>query len=84
DVVIGISTSGNSPNVVAALDVARQKGCSVVGLSGRDGGSMTAYADLNLIVAVDETPHIQEVHLSIIHILCDLVEQQLFVEQEAP
>jgi len=82
DVVIGISTSGNSPNVVAAFDAARQIGCRNVALSGRDGGRMAAYADLNLNVAVDDTPRIQEVHLSIIHILCDLVEQQLFPEQE--
>lgn len=84
DVVIGISTSGNSPNVVAALEYANESECRVVTLSGRDGGRMAAYADLNLNVAVDETPHIQEVHLSIIHILCDLVEQQLFAGQEAP
>ncbi|MFO7830760.1 MAG: D-sedoheptulose 7-phosphate isomerase [Desulfuromonadaceae bacterium] len=84
DVVIGISTSGNSSNVVAALDVARQEDCKIVTLSGRDGGRMAAYADLNLNVAVNETPRIQEVHLSIIHILCDLVEQKLFPEQEGP
>ncbi len=81
DVVIGISTSGNSPNVLRALDLARASGCSVVTLSGRDGGKMAAYADLCLNVAVEETPRIQEVHLSIIHILCDLVEQQMFPEQ---
>lgn len=84
DVVIGISTSGNSTNVVAALDVARKKGCRIVALSGRDGGRMAAYADLNLNVEVDETPRIQEVHLSMIHILCDLVEQQMFAQQEKP
>ena len=81
DVVIGISTSGNSPNVVAALDVARQKECRIVALGGRDGGKMAAYADLNLNVEVDETPRIQEVHLCMIHILCDLVEQQMFAQQ---
>lgn len=81
DVVIGISTSGNSPNVLRALDLARASGCSVVTLSGRDGGKMAAYADLCLNVAVEETPRIQEVHLSMIHILCDLVEQQMFPEQ---
>lgn len=83
DVVLGISTSGNSPNVVAAFDVAHQKGCRIVALSGRDGGRMTAYADLNLNVGVEETPRIQEVHLSMIHIICDLVEQQMFPEEEA-
>ncbi len=81
DVVIGISTSGNSSNVLRALELARDSGCSVITLSGRDGGRMAAYADLCLNVAVEETPRIQEVHLSIIHILCDLVEQQMFPEQ---
>ncbi|MDY0211513.1 MAG: D-sedoheptulose 7-phosphate isomerase [Desulfuromonadaceae bacterium] len=81
DVVIGISTSGNSTNVLRALELARASGCSVVTLSGRDGGKMAAFADLCLNVAVEETPRIQEVHLSIIHILCDLVEQQMFPEQ---
>jgi D-sedoheptulose 7-phosphate isomerase len=84
DVIIGISTSGNSPNVVAAFEAARQIGCNIVAFSGRDGGRMASYADLNLNVGVDETPRIQEVHLSIIHILCDLVEQLMFPEQEAP
>ncbi len=83
DVVIGISTSGNSPNVVTAFELAQSKGCKIVALSGRDGGKMALYADLNLTVAVDETPRIQEVHLSMIHILCDLVEQELFARQES-
>lgn len=82
DVVIGISTSGNSPNVVAALELARQKGCHIITFSGRDGGKMSAYADIDLNVAVEETPRIQEVHLSIIHILCDLIETQMFAAEE--
>ncbi len=82
DVVIGISTSGNSPNVVRALELARDLGCSIVTFTGRDGGMMAPFADLCLNVAVEETPRIQEVHLSIIHILCDLVEREMFPEQE--
>ncbi len=80
DLVIGISTSGNSPNVVKAIDVARERGCRTVAFTGRDGGAMAQRVDLSLTVGVDETPRIQEVHLTIIHILCDLVEQELFGE----
>jgi D-sedoheptulose 7-phosphate isomerase len=78
DVVIGISTSGNSANVRAALTAARAAGCRTIGLLGRDGGALAGLADLPLIVPVQETPHIQEAHVTIIHILCDLVERELF------
>ena len=78
DVVVGISTSGNSPNVVQALKYAGENKCTTVALSGRDGGEMAAEADMSLIIGVDETPRIQEVHLGIIHILCDLVERRMF------
>jgi D-sedoheptulose 7-phosphate isomerase len=78
DVVIGISTSGNSPNVLLALQAAREIGCTTVGLLGRDGGKIAAQVDVNLTVSSMQTPHIQEVHAIIVHILCDLVEQQLF------
>lgn len=78
DVVIGISTSGNSPNVLAALAAARAAGCRTVGLLGRDGGRIAGLVDLALVIPVQETPHIQEVHVTIIHVLCNLVEQSLF------
>lgn len=78
DVVIGISTSGHSRNVLSALQVARAIGCLTVGLLGRDGGDIGKMVDFNLTVPAMETPHIQEAHLTIIHILCDLVEKQLF------
>jgi len=78
DVVIGISTSGNSPNVLAGLQVAREKNCVTVALAGRDGGQMTDAVDLTLTIAVNDTPRIQEAHLTLIHILCDLVERELF------
>lgn len=77
DVVIGISTSGNSPNVLLALQAARDIGCTTVGLLGRDGGKIASLVDINLLVASMQTPHIQEVHAIIVHILCDLVEQAL-------
>lgn len=78
DVVIGISTSGHSANVLAAMEVARSQGCTTVALVGRDGGPIAHQADLSLIVGVDETPRIQEAHLTLIHILCDLIEAEMF------
>jgi len=78
DVVFGISTSGNSPNVLAALAKARELGCKTVALLGRDGGSIKSVADLALIVPCTDTPRIQEGHLTIIHIICDLLEKRLF------
>jgi D-sedoheptulose 7-phosphate isomerase len=78
DVVVGISTSGSSPNVLAALQVARERGCRTVGLLGRDGGTIKALVDLELTVPSSDTPRIQEGHITIIHIVCDLVEKGLF------
>lgn len=80
DVVLGISTSGSSANVLAALRLARQMGCVTVGLLGRDGGSIREVVDLELTVPCLDTPRIQETHVTIIHILCDLVERELFGE----
>lgn len=74
DVVIGISTSGHSNNVFHALTAANEIGCKTIGLLGRDGGNIGGIVDLNITVPVQETPFIQEAHLAIIHILCDLVE----------
>ncbi len=78
DVIIGISTSGNSANVLKALHAARNADCRTIGLLGRDGGSISGLVDLALVIPVQETPHIQEAHVTIIHVLCDLVERQLF------
>lgn len=78
DAVIGISTSGNSPNVAKALEVARQAGCTTIGLLGRDGGSIKALCDIPLIMPSNDTPRIQEGHITVIHILCDLIEQGMF------
>ena len=78
DVVVGISTSGNSPNVLKALQLARERGCRTVGLLGNTGGSIKDVCDLALIVPSSDTPRIQEGHITIIHIICDLVEKALF------
>jgi D-sedoheptulose 7-phosphate isomerase len=78
DVVVGISTSGNSPNVMAALEIARSRGCKTIALLGRDGGALRALADIPVIVPSCDTPRIQEGHITIIHIICDLLEKRLF------
>ena len=78
DVLLAITTSGNSPNVVAAVKQAREQGLKVVGLLGRDGGRVRASCDLSLVVPSDDTQRIQETHNLIGHVLCDLVEQTLF------
>jgi D-sedoheptulose 7-phosphate isomerase len=78
DAVIGISTSGNSPNVHKALELARQRGCTTIALLGKDGGSIKDLCNLALIVPSSDTPRIQEGHITIIHIVCDLVEKTLF------
>jgi D-sedoheptulose 7-phosphate isomerase len=78
DVCLAISTSGTSPNVVLACERARRQGVTVIGLLGRDGGTVAALCDLALIVASDDTQRIQETHNLIGHIICELVEAELF------
>jgi len=77
DVVVGITTSGNSPNVVQAIEMAKMKGAKTIGLTGGKGGKLAEVADLVLIVPSDITPRIQEAHITIGHIICELVEKQL-------
>ncbi len=74
DLLIGISTSGNSANIINAFNCAKAIGCNIIGLSGRDGGKMNNVCDLNLIVPSDDTPRIQEVHILIGHIICQAVD----------
>lgn len=78
DALIAISTSGNSANILQALLTGRQAGCSAIGLLGKDGGTIREFCDLPLIIPSNETPRIQEGHITVIHILCDLIEQSLF------
>ena len=78
DLFIGISTSGNSQNIVNAFESAKAKGITTVALVGRDGGKMGAMADYSLIVPSNDTPRIQESHILIGHILCDIIEKELF------
>jgi D-sedoheptulose 7-phosphate isomerase len=82
DVLLAITTSGNSPNVLAAAEAARERGMKVVGLLGRDGGRVRALCDLALVVESDDTQRIQETHNLVGHVLCDLVERMLFQSDE--
>ena len=81
DLALGLSTSGNSPNVVEGLKAARGLGLKTLALSGRDGGPVAAAAELALIVPSWNTPRIQEVQITIGHVLCDLVDFILYPEK---
>ena len=77
DVVIGLSTSGRSPNVIRAMERARERGARIIAFTGRDGGAMAELADVAIIVPSDSTARIQEAHLFIIHVLCDMLDSRL-------
>ncbi len=83
DVLLAISTSGNSPNIIAAAEQARRQELQVIGLLGRDGGHLRPLCDLALIVSSNDTQRIQETHNLIGHVICDLVEQMLFNHAES-
>ncbi|MDC1418070.1 D-sedoheptulose 7-phosphate isomerase [Candidatus Thioglobus sp.] len=74
DVVIGISTSGSSINVINGLKVASKLGCKTIGFSGQDGGEMKQICDINIAIPSLDTPRIQEMHILIGHIICNLIE----------
>ncbi len=78
DVLIGLSTSGNSSNIVSAFEMAREKEMITIGFTGFTGGSMKAIADYLLNVPSTDTPRIQESHILLGHIICELVEAKLF------
>jgi D-sedoheptulose 7-phosphate isomerase len=80
DIFIGISTSGNSKNIINAFDSAKEKGITTIALVGKDGGEMAKLADIALIVPSDSTPRIQESHILIGHIICDIIEKELFAD----
>jgi D-sedoheptulose 7-phosphate isomerase len=78
DVFIGISTSGNSPNIVEAFRGCREQKISTIGLTGSSGGIMKDLCDICIMIPSDETPRIQEMHILAGHIICCLVEEELF------
>lgn len=77
DVFIGISTSGNSENVYRAIKVAKEKGCITAALLGNDGGKIKNAVDFPLVVPCDITARVQEIHILLIHTICEIVEEKL-------
>ena len=78
DVLIGISTSGNSENIIRAVDEANRKRLITVGLTGKSGGGMRGICKYLIKVPSSVTPRIQEIHITVGHILCEIVEKRLF------
>lgn len=84
DVLVAISTSGNSPNVLLAVEAANARGAVTIGLTGRDGGRMRALCTDVLVVPAQATERIQEGHITLIHLVCELVERALFPDAVRP
>jgi D-sedoheptulose 7-phosphate isomerase len=82
DVAIGISTSGNSPNVIEAIRAAKKKGMITIGLTGAEGGRLKNEVDYCICVPSKDTPRIQEAHILIGHIWCELIERALFGNED--
>ena len=82
DAIIGISTSGNSKNIIRALNLAREIGAKTIGFMGNDGGNMKDCVDIGIIVPSNDTARIQEVHITIGHIICEIIEQDLIRENK--
>jgi D-sedoheptulose 7-phosphate isomerase len=78
DVLVALSTSGNSPNILNALQTAHENGLLTIGLTGESGGKMAGLCDLSIKVPSKDTPRIQEAHITIGHIICELVEAIIF------
>lgn len=78
DVVIGISTSGNSQNIINAMDLARQRGANTIALTGEQGGTLKNCVDICLQVPSTDVPRIQESHITVVHILCSIIEDEIF------
>ena len=76
DVLIGISTSGNSKNVINAINSAKKMGCKIITLSGKSGGAMKDMGDVNIVVPSNDTPRIQEMHIMIGHMICALIDEE--------
>ena len=78
DVVMAISTSGNAPNVIAAIEAAKKMGIATIGLTGGSGGKLASLVDYAFVVPSKETPRIQEVHITLGHVICEVVEDILY------
>ena len=80
DVLVGISTSGNSPNILKAISKANEVGMITVGFSGENGGAMRDICDIMICIPSDDTPRIQEAHILVGHIICQLIEEEMFLD----
>ena len=78
DILVGISTSGNSPNVVRAIQKAKELGITTVGFTGKNGGKIKEICDVMICIPSDDTPRIQEAHILVGHIICQLIEKEMF------
>ena len=78
DMLIGFSTSGNSPNMVKVFAAAKETGITAVALTGSSGGELKPLADILINIPCDDTPRIQEAHIMIAHIICEIVEEEMF------
>ena len=78
DILVGLSTSGNSANIIEAFKVAKERGMIIVGFTGATGGKMKEYCDYLLNIPSTDTPRIQESHITVGHIICQLVEEKFF------
>jgi len=78
DVAWGISTSGKSPNIIKALETAKKMGLVTIGFTGRDGGDIARMVDYSLNVSSNSTPRVQEVHITVAHVICEMVDFKLF------
>ena len=76
DIFIGISTSGNSQNIIEAIKKAKEKNVKVITLTGKDGGQMKHLGNINIVIPSYETPRIQEMHIMILHMICALIDQE--------
>lgn len=78
DILVGLSTSGNSKNIIKAFEIARELNITTIGMTGANGGGMKKLADILIPVPSSDTPRIQECHITIGHIICQLAEEKLF------
>jgi len=78
DIAVGISTSGKAANVIKAIELANKKGMATIALTGNDGGGLAKISKISIIVPSKSTPRIQEAHVAIVHILCQMAEDALF------
>ncbi len=80
DVFIALSTSGNSRNLIGAIDAAKKAKVKVISLLGKDGGKMKDISDIEIVVPSDNTPRIQEAHIMVMHIMCEIIDEKLFLK----